>query len=151
MRPPKKTTEPASSCDVKLRVPDVDALFGKKTVAEIKSGIKKGGIENVKVGVFDTDGILRGKYLSAGHSARDCIIQYPDSSIQRLPSSCESQKISPDPPERDRSRTGSLSAESEYETRYAPQGDAVQPFCRRQTIATDSLSRRGRGLSRQHR
>ncbi|MCE9507163.1 MAG: glutamine synthetase [Alphaproteobacteria bacterium] len=44
---------------------DVDAVFGKKTIPEIKAGIKKAGIENVKVGVFDIDGILRGKYISA--------------------------------------------------------------------------------------
>jgi len=52
-------------CDVKPRVIDVDALFGKKTVPEIKKGIEKAGIGNVKVGVFDIDGILRGKYLGA--------------------------------------------------------------------------------------
>lgn len=49
----------------KPRVVDVDAVFGKKTIADIKKGIKSAGIENIKVGVIDMDGILRGKYLSA--------------------------------------------------------------------------------------
>ncbi|MBI3441216.1 MAG: glutamine synthetase [Proteobacteria bacterium] len=47
------------------RLVDVDKIFGKKTIPEIKNGLAKAGIENVKVGVFDIDGILRGKYLSA--------------------------------------------------------------------------------------
>ena len=42
---------------------NVDAVFGNKTAGEIKAGLKKAGIEYVKVGVFDVDGILRGKYL----------------------------------------------------------------------------------------
>lgn len=44
-------------------VMDVDKVFGKKTVADIKKGLKQQGIERVKVGVFDIDGILRGKYM----------------------------------------------------------------------------------------
>src|ERR1035437_3796510 len=51
--------------EVKPRLVDVDALFGKKTIADIKKGLQKGGIEKIKVGVFDIDGVLRGKYLSA--------------------------------------------------------------------------------------
>ncbi len=65
----KKTDKGKSaipSCDARPRLVDVDALFGKKTIADIKKGIEKGGIEKIKVGVFDIDGILRGKYLSAG-------------------------------------------------------------------------------------
>jgi len=67
MRAPKKRTakKDVPSCDQKPQVIDVDALFGKKTVADIRRGIEKAGIENIKVGVFDMDGILRGKYLSA--------------------------------------------------------------------------------------
>ena len=42
---------------------DVDAVFGKKTIPEIKRGLQILGVQHVKVGVFDTDGILRGKYL----------------------------------------------------------------------------------------
>jgi len=64
MSPPKNDAA-VSSCAAKPRMIDVEALFGKKTIPEIKAGIKKAGIGNVKVGVFDTDGILRGKYLSA--------------------------------------------------------------------------------------
>jgi len=44
-------------------VPDVDKVFGKKTVADIKKGLAQLGCEYVKVGMFDTDGIMRGKYL----------------------------------------------------------------------------------------
>lgn len=43
--------------------PDVDKIFGKKTPADIKKGLKQLGADVVKVGVFDIDGILRGKYL----------------------------------------------------------------------------------------
>ncbi|MBI1215430.1 MAG: glutamine synthetase [Alphaproteobacteria bacterium] len=42
---------------------DVDKVFGKKTVADIKKGLAARGVEYVKVGVFDVDGILRGKYM----------------------------------------------------------------------------------------
>lgn len=47
----------------KPAVMDVDKIFGKKTVADIKKGIAKLGVEYVKVGIFDIDGILRGKYI----------------------------------------------------------------------------------------
>ena len=60
-----KKSPPAPACDSKPRLIDVDSLFGNKTIPEIKRGIAEGGIEFVKVGAFDTDGILRGKYLSA--------------------------------------------------------------------------------------
>lgn len=42
---------------------DVENVFGKKTVADIKKGLKNLGVEYVKVGFFDVDGILRGKYM----------------------------------------------------------------------------------------
>ena len=35
-----------------------------KTVADAKAIIEKWGLEYVKVGVFDIDGIMRGKYMS---------------------------------------------------------------------------------------
>lgn len=38
-------------------------MFGNMTVPEIKKGLKQAGVENVKVGAFDIDGILRGKYM----------------------------------------------------------------------------------------
>lgn len=41
----------------------VDKVFGKKTIPDIKKGLKQLGVEYVKVGVFDIDGILRGKYI----------------------------------------------------------------------------------------
>ncbi|MDD9899526.1 MAG: glutamine synthetase [Alphaproteobacteria bacterium] len=52
-------------CNAAPRVPDVNALFGKKSVADIKRGIEKAGIEYVKVGIFDIDGVMRGKYMKA--------------------------------------------------------------------------------------
>lgn len=42
---------------------DVDKVFGRKTVADIKKGLRQKKIEYVKVGAFDVDGILRGKYM----------------------------------------------------------------------------------------
>lgn len=42
---------------------DIDKLFKGKTAAEIKSNLEQAGIEYIKVGVFDMDGILRGKYM----------------------------------------------------------------------------------------
>ena len=42
---------------------DVDKLFGHKTVPEIKKGLCDLNVEYVKVGMFDIDGILRGKYM----------------------------------------------------------------------------------------
>ena len=52
-----------SSAAVKKPVMDVDKVFGKKTVADIKKGLSNLNIEYVKVGFFDIDGILRGKYM----------------------------------------------------------------------------------------
>ncbi len=48
-----------------MTVINVDKVFGKKTIPEIRKGIQAAGIDRVKVGVFDIDGILRGKYMSA--------------------------------------------------------------------------------------
>lgn len=45
------------------RVFDVDKVFGRKTVADIKKGLAQLGCEFVKVGFFDVDGIMRGKYM----------------------------------------------------------------------------------------
>lgn len=42
---------------------DVETVFGKRTIPEIKKGLRNLGVEYVKVGFFDVDGILRGKYL----------------------------------------------------------------------------------------
>ncbi len=58
----KSTSAPLSDAPTPV---DIGSVFGKRTMAEIKKGIKSGGIQQVKVGVFDVDGILRGKYLSA--------------------------------------------------------------------------------------
>jgi glutamine synthetase len=46
-----------------MPVMNVDKVFGRKTVADIKKGMQKEGIEYVKVGVFDIDGVMRGKYM----------------------------------------------------------------------------------------
>lgn len=42
---------------------DVEKAFGRKTVADIKKGLRQTKTEYVKVGAFDIDGILRGKYM----------------------------------------------------------------------------------------
>lgn len=42
---------------------DIDTVFGHKTVPEIKKGLRDLNVEYVKVGMFDIDGILRGKYM----------------------------------------------------------------------------------------
>ncbi|HEX2752259.1 MAG TPA: glutamine synthetase, partial [Alphaproteobacteria bacterium] len=42
---------------------DVDKVFGRKTVADIKKGLRQQKTEYVKVGTFDIDGIMRGKYM----------------------------------------------------------------------------------------
>ena len=34
-----------------------------RTTAEIKAKLEKDSIDNIKVGVFDMDGILRGKHI----------------------------------------------------------------------------------------
>jgi len=42
---------------------DVDKVFGRKTIADIKKGLRQQKTEYVKVGAFDIDGIMRGKYM----------------------------------------------------------------------------------------
>jgi len=42
---------------------DVEKVFGRKTVADIKKGLRQLKTEYVKVGAFDIDGIMRGKYM----------------------------------------------------------------------------------------
>ena len=42
---------------------DIDKVFGRKTVPAIKKGLRDLNVEYVKVGMFDIDGILRGKYM----------------------------------------------------------------------------------------
>lgn len=55
------TAVPAAA--VQRAAMDVDKVFGKKTVADIKKGLSKLNVEFVKVGMFDMDGIMRGKYM----------------------------------------------------------------------------------------
>jgi glutamine synthetase len=37
-----------------------------KQAVEIRNFLTERGIEHVKIGVFDTDGVMRGKYLGRG-------------------------------------------------------------------------------------
>lgn len=53
----------AAPAEARRPVMDVDKVFGRKTVADIKKGLRDLNVEYVKVGFFDVDGILRGKYL----------------------------------------------------------------------------------------
>ena len=39
-----------SSCEAKPRLVDIDALFGKKTIPDIKKGLEKGGIQSMGAG-----------------------------------------------------------------------------------------------------
>lgn len=43
---------------------DVDTLMGDCSIAAIKKGMEDHNIDRVKVGVFDMDGVLRGKYMN---------------------------------------------------------------------------------------
>lgn len=52
-----------ASPDTRKPIMDIDAVFGHKTVPEIKKGLHDLNVEYVKVGMFDVDGILRGKYM----------------------------------------------------------------------------------------
>lgn len=45
------------------RAKTIEDIFRKSSPDEIGQGLLDAGIENVKVGVFDVDGILRGKYM----------------------------------------------------------------------------------------
>lgn len=53
----------SSASFMNREVMDVDTLFGRRTLPEIKKGLRNAGVEYVKVGFFDVDGIMRGKYL----------------------------------------------------------------------------------------
>lgn len=44
---------------------DVDTVLGDRSIPAIKRGMEQHGVEYVKIGVFDIDGILRGKYIKA--------------------------------------------------------------------------------------
>lgn len=56
--------ETSDAADKKSRTDHLNKILGKRTLPEIKKAIASGAIKNVKVGVFDMDGILRGKYIS---------------------------------------------------------------------------------------
>ncbi|PJB72957.1 MAG: glutamine synthetase [Alphaproteobacteria bacterium CG_4_9_14_3_um_filter_47_13] len=47
----------------KAHAKDIESLFRGKSPEAIKTGLETAGIEHIKVGVFDIDGILRGKYM----------------------------------------------------------------------------------------
>ncbi len=53
----------AASVEGRKQVMDVENIFGNRTIPEIKKGLRNAGVEYVKVGFFDVDGIMRGKYL----------------------------------------------------------------------------------------
>ena len=42
---------------------DLEKILGDYSIPSIKKGLEDNGIDYVKVGVFDIDGILRGKYM----------------------------------------------------------------------------------------
>jgi glutamine synthetase len=42
---------------------DLEKILGDYSIPSIKKGLEENGIDYVKVGVFDIDGILRGKYM----------------------------------------------------------------------------------------
>jgi glutamine synthetase len=54
---------PHASTPARKPILDIDAAFGRKTVPEIQQGLRNLQVEYVKVGMFDIDGILRGKYM----------------------------------------------------------------------------------------
>ena len=55
--------ERSSASFMQREVMDVDTIFGNRSLAEVKKGLRNAGVEFVKVGFFDIDGIMRGKYL----------------------------------------------------------------------------------------
>jgi len=63
--------------------------------------------------------------LDTGHFARDWITSIENQTSQHRFSLRESQNVSYRSPEADRSRTGQVPAEGEYETRNTSQGDAL--------------------------
>ena len=42
---------------------EIETIFKGKSPDEIGKGLESAGIEHIKVGIFDMDGILRGKYM----------------------------------------------------------------------------------------
>src|SRR5690606_9381381 len=42
---------------------DIESLFKGRSAEEIGKGLEAGGIDYVKTGIFDVDGVLRGKYM----------------------------------------------------------------------------------------
>jgi len=70
MQHAKNINTPSSANDVppapaqnSLKGDDVDRLFRGKSIDEIKTNLADAGIDYIKVGVFDMDGVLRGKYM----------------------------------------------------------------------------------------
>ncbi len=51
------------SLKCKLQADKIERIFKEKQVHEINKGLVKAGIDYIKVGAFDVDGILRGKYM----------------------------------------------------------------------------------------
>ena len=47
----------------RIKADEISKIFSGKSIPEIKQRMEAAGIEHVKVGVFDIDGILRGKYM----------------------------------------------------------------------------------------
>jgi glutamine synthetase len=45
------------------RAKQIEAIFQNSSPEKINKGLQENGIEHIKVGVFDIDGILRGKYM----------------------------------------------------------------------------------------
>jgi len=58
-----QTFQSAAITNEKSRASDIDSLFRGKSPEEIKKGLENAEIEYIKIGVFDVDGILRGKYM----------------------------------------------------------------------------------------
>ncbi len=53
----------AASAANRLTRKDIESLFRSTDAADIGKGLEAGGIDYVKTGVFDIDGVLRGKYM----------------------------------------------------------------------------------------
>lgn len=47
----------------KSQAEKIEGIFKKKQTSEINKGLEKAGINYIKIGAFDIDGILRGKYM----------------------------------------------------------------------------------------
>lgn len=61
-------TQPAASAGStasanRLTRSDIESLFKGRSAEEIGKGLEAGGIDYVKTGIFDIDGVLRGKYM----------------------------------------------------------------------------------------